>query len=293
MINRLVVCTLLLVCCLCLPLLGNETAEKYFPSTLGSYWIYEDQDENELKRTVIEGEEIAGIIYNAFSYEPELKDWINYMRFMRPELFNVNDKGITFSVKEGVEKAVKARLNKEMDFLFDALLQEGFPSNSKPNFNITAEAEHNMQLLLTPLDTNEEWDVLTIKANIEAFENGESQGTVDYTIVETGIILGTEKVETAAGTYEDCLKVKYKTETTVTMDSIDDDMNSPGETVTTVWFAPNVGIVKIHQKVGNRFLDMIPKDEGLPFIVPPARETILELKKFDIKAKEVDQKENN
>ncbi len=286
MMNRLVVCTLLLVFCLCLPLMGNETAEKYFPSTLGSYWIYEDQEGKELKRTVIEGEEIAEETYHAFSYEPELKDWINYMRFMRPELFNVNDKGITFSVKEGVEKAVNARLSKEMDFLFDAALQEGVQGFSKPNINITVESEDNMQLLLTPLDANEEWDVLTIKAKVEVLENGELQGAVDYTIVETGIILGAEKVETAAGTYEDCLKVKYKTETTVTMDPNEDDMNPPGETVTTVWFAPNVGIVKIHQKVGNMFLDMLPTTVGLPFIIPQASETTLELKEFKIKTED-------
>ena len=277
------VVTLLLTFSFCITSFGNEKAEDYFPSTLDSFWIYEDQDGKELKRTVIEGEEIAGKIYNAFSYEPELKDWINYMRFMRPELFNVNDKGITFSVKEGVEKAVNARLSKEMDFLFDAALQEGVQGFSKPTINITVEAEDNMQLLLTPLDANEEWDVLTIKAKIEVLENGELQGAVDYTIVETGIILGAEKVETAAGTYEDCLKVKYKTETTVTMDPNEDDMNPPGETVTTVWFAPNVGIVKIHQKVGNMFLDMLPTEVGLPFIIPQAKETTLELKEFKIK----------
>ncbi len=275
--------TIMLVLSLCVPLLGNEEAVNYFPSTLDSYWVYEDQDGKELKRTVIEGEEIAGEIYQAFNYEPELKDWTNYIKYIRPELFKIDDKRITLSVKEGIEKAVKARLTNEVDFLFKAIAQDGFPADEAPTFDITAEAEDNMALLLKPISSNEEWDVIKTKVNIKGMQNGEVQGTVDYTIIETGIVLGTETVETAAGTFENCLKVQYQTETTVILTPEESEMNPPGETVTTVWFAPNVGIVKIHEKSGNLFLDMLPKDEGLPFIIPSAKETTLELKKFEIK----------
>ena len=36
---------------------ASETIQ-YFPNTLGSYWVYEDQDGNELTRRVIEDKEI-------------------------------------------------------------------------------------------------------------------------------------------------------------------------------------------------------------------------------------------
>lgn len=280
------VVTLILAFSFCITSLGNEKAEDYFPSTLGSYWIYEDQNGKELKRTAKEGEEIAGKVYQAFNYEPELKDWVNYIRFMHPELFNVNDKGITLTVKEGAQEAVKARLNKEIDFLFNAALQEGIQDNSKPTINITAEADEDLQLLLTSIQPNEEWDVFKIKANLEVLQDEEEQGKADFTIIETGMVLGTDTVETSVGTFEDCLKVQYQTETTVVMNPAESEFDPPGETVTTIWFAPNVGIVKIHQKVGNMFLDMLPKEEGLPFIIPQPKETTLELKKYQIKAED-------
>ncbi len=266
---------------------GDNKAVNYFPSTIDSYWVYEDQDGNALKRTVIEGEEIAGEIYNAFNYEPELKDWKNFIKYICPELFKINDKEITLSVKEGIEKAVKAQLNKELNFMFQAAAQDGLNVDDAPTFDISVEAEDQISLLIKPTVTNEEWDVTEINAKIEVTENGEVLGTLDYTIVETGIILGTETVETTAGTFENCLKVQYQTETTAIFTPEESDMNPPGETVTTVWFAPNVGIVKIHEKTGNLFLDMIPKDEGFPFVViPPPKETTLTLKKFEIKTEE-------
>lgn len=277
---------LMLFFTLCAPLVRSEEAVNYFPSTIDSYWVYEDQDGSTLKRTVIEGEEIAGEIYNAFNYEPELKEWENFIKYICPELFNINDKEITHSVKEGIEKAVKAQLNKELNFLFQAFAQDGVHQDGLPTFDISVEAEDNISLLIKPTVTNEEWDVTKISANIEVLENGEVQGTLDYTIVETGMILGTEKVETFAGTFENCLKVQYQTETTAIFTPEEGGMDPPGETVTTVWFAPNVGIVKIHEKKGNLVIDMIPKDEDLPFVIPPPKETTLTLKKFEIRTEE-------
>ena len=261
---------------------GDKKAVNYFPSTIGSYWVYEDKDGNALKRTVIEGEEIAGEKYNAFNYEPKLKDWNNFIKYICPELFKINDKEITLSVKEGIEKAVKAQLNKELDFLINAAAQDG-EIGFAPTFDISVEVEDNMSLLIKPTVANEEWDVTEITVNIEVTQNNEVQGTLDYTIIETGMILGTETVETTARTFENCLKVQYQTETTAIITPDDSDMDPPGETVTTVWFAPNVGIVKIHEKKGNLFLDMIPKDEDIPFVIPPPKETTLTLKKFEIK----------
>ena len=109
-----------------------------------------------------------------------------------------------------------------------------------------------------------------------------STGKIDYTIMETGIVKGTETVVAAAGTFEDCLKVEYRTETTAVFDPPPDEMDPPGEIVTTVWFAPNVGIVKFHQIMNYMFFDMIPDDDGLP--KPPDPEPItFELKKYEIK----------
>ena len=95
--------------------MANETAKTYFPGTLGSYWVYEDQDGNELTRTVDEGEEIAGETFNIFIYEPDIEDWANYAYHFLPSLYSVDDESITCLIGDEIEKATKARLTKEME----------------------------------------------------------------------------------------------------------------------------------------------------------------------------------
>ncbi len=292
-----VVLILLLVFNFSVTLLGIEPAQVYFPGTLDSFWVYEDQDKNELTRYSIEGEEIAGETYLAFSYDPELENWANYSCFIYPGLYNVNDEGITLVVDEAVENAAEARLRKEMDIFVEALKGQAPPGVEIPDFNIGVEVEAQGQedLLLLPENVvvDEEWDVNQVEVNAKMITEAagvpeNEQLGMDFTIIETGIVLGTETVETTAGTFEDCLKVEYRTETTAVLTPTPppDEVAPPGETVTTVWFAPNVGIVKLHQISGHLFLDMIPKDAGFPVALPPPTERTLELKRYEIKVAE-------
>lgn len=265
---------------------GEEKAVNYFPSTIDSYWVYEDEDGNTLKRTVIEGEEIAGETYHAFSYEPGIEDWVDFSRFIHPELFKLSDKGITLSVKEEVEKAVHARLTKEMEMFIDIFKNEASNVEEVPPYSIKVEAEKDLSLLLTSIGINEEWDVSKLNASITfGLTQGDST-TIDFTIIESGIVRDIETIKTSAGVFENCLKIQYRTETVATFnqDVEADEVDPPGETVTTVWFAPNVGIVKYHQVMNYMFLELIPDEEGLP--LPNAPEPkILELKKYEIKNK--------
>ena len=254
---------------------GDESAQTYFPSTLGSYWVYEDQDGNELTRTAIEGEEIAGEMYHAFDYEPALEEWANYSPFIFPALYQVSDTGITLAVSDDVENAFKARFTKEIADLTTVLEEE------MPPLTFDIQVQDRLFLLPNDIVVDEEWDANQIQARVHLGP----VGTLDFTIIETGIVLGTETVETAAGTFEDCLRVEYRTETTAVITpkpSPDEEVNPPGETVTTVWFAPNVGIVKYHQKMDYIFLSMVPDEENLPIPAAPEPKT-LELKRYEIK----------
>ena len=266
-------------------LLGNEAATKYFPSTVGSYWVYVDEDKNELTRHAIEEEEIAGETYHVFSYEPELEELFYFTRYMHPTLYQVNEKGITFVFEDEIEKALKARLSKEMELL-RGILELDDPDAANFTFKLDAKAQDHFYLLPTPVTPNEEWDVNQIKATLTIQIKEEVEDlSIDYTIIETGIVLGTEAVKTPAGTFEDCLKVEYRTETTAEENSVfsPEEDNPPGETVTTVWFAPNVGIVKFHQIRRYIFLEMIPEDADLPIPSNPKPITI-ELKRYEIKS---------
>ena len=281
-------------------LLGNESTSKYFPSTLDSYRVYEDQDGNEFTRRAIEGEEIAGKTFPAFSYEPELKDWVDYSCFIRPSLYQVSDTAIKLVVGDEVEKAVKARLKKEIDFFIE-IMKSDLPASVQASFEMKvdyeAEAKDNFNLLHLPISVNEEWDVTQIDAKIKMKYLGvdapeDNEFTIDFTILETGIVVGTETVETPAGTFDDCLKVEYQTETTAVLNP-PEAFDPPGETLTTLWFSPDIGIVKLHQKSGNIFLDMIPDFADIPIVIPPIKEKILELKRYEIKTEETKTNESN
>ena len=270
------------------PKTNDAQIPNYFPNTLDSFWVYEDQDGNELIRRAIEGEEIAGKTFSAFSYEPESEDWTKYSPFIHTSLYNVSDAGITLVVGDEVEKAVKTRLSKEMETFIEIV------KNDEPTTDITytikVEAEEHFDLLMTPVTLNEEWDVIKIKANFELVVQDQVRGAIEFSIIETGIVQGTETVETPAGMFEDCLKVQYRTETTAVFNP-PEELDPPGETVTTLWFAPDIGIVKFHQKSGHMFLDLIPDD--FPIVIPPNKETTMELKKYKIKTTETESDESN
>ena len=287
-------------------LMGNETAETYFPGTFGSYWVYEDQDGNELTRTVDEGEEIAGETYNIFIYEPDIEDWTNYAYHFLPSLYRVNDESITCIIGDEIRKATQARLVKEME-TFNEMAKKSIAENPPPeapnlSFDITydvqVEAQDHFSLFSTTATPNEKWDTTEIKAKVSM--QYEIQGVpadflgadeipkiiFDFNIVETGNILSTkETVETQAGTFESCLKIEYRTATTMEVSPLEQHSSSdpPGESVTTLWLAPNVGIVKFHQKTEGIFLKTIPSH---PEFEASTTVKTFELTKYEIKTTE-------
>ena len=306
--------SILLVLLLSATLRGNETAKLYFPSTLGSYWVYEDQNGNELTRQVVDGEEISGVTYKGFSYDPELEDWIDFDRHFAPYLFYVGDEWVSCLVSEEVEEAVKARLGKEMDTL-SQLAQNVFANSAPPELNITISLIHDVEakseenLFLLPLDVspNEEWDSLNVNATVSFTMDIQGlpavQGvpdiptiTFDIDIQETGIILGTETVDVTAGTFEDCLKIQFQTETELTASEPNPDQEQPGESVTTLWLAPNVGIVKFYQETENIILNtMSESDFSEASLAQPEIDALLapnvisyELQSYEIVPEEVE-----
>ena len=256
--------TLLLVFSFMAGLLGGESEiVQYFPNTLGSYWVYKDQDGNELTRRAIEDEEVADKTYRAFSYEPTVEDWADYVYHVQPFLYQVGKKKITFFVGDEVKKTIKARLTKEIKTMIETLKKMVPPgvdaSSFDFNHDVKVEALDNFQLLPIPVTFNEKWDAMRIKATVTLSDpGGEGSGVAHFTIQETGNVLGKETVETPAGTFDDCLKIEYRTKTEILL-SPPTETDPPGESITTLWLAPNVGIVKFHQETENMFLNAIPE----------------------------------
>ena len=215
-------------------LIGNEWANYYFPDTLGSYWVYEDENGDELIRYVVEPGEVDGETHRAFNYEPTLDDWADYLYHAAPYYYLVGDEWMASFAGEYVENAIKARITEELETLRTLGEQEMAQQGELPTsvhismrYDVSVEAQDYFYLLPTPPIFEDEWDAMQI--NIEITFGIEIQGDTAmfqgmdeppdvklyFAIVETGNVTETETVETEAGTFEDCLKLEYRTKTTV------------------------------------------------------------------------------
>ena len=88
-------------------------------------------------------------------------------------------------------------------------------------------------------------------------------------------------LKTDAGMFEDCLKIEYQTKTTTETEAPPEikqllPEEKPKESITTLWLAPNVGIVKFRREKEK-------SDEVTTF----------ELKRYEIKSDESENGENN
>ena len=151
-------------------------------------------------------------------------------------------------------------------------------------YEIDIKTQDQFYVLPTPVTFNEKWDATRIKAKvtirIDSLRDPEKV-TLEFTIVETGKVLGMESVETPAGTFEDCLKIEYQTKTEVKVSPSDQgQINQSGESVTTLWVCPNVGIVKFHQETEDILLKVIPQ----PQVEAATMVKTLELKKYEVKS---------
>ena len=276
-------------------LMGNEWANYYFPDAPGSYWVYEDQNGDELTRYAIEPEEIDGESYRAFSYDPALEDWAEFEHYIQPYFYQVGTDWVAFFVGAEIENALKAATMQQMEeaiVLMRQAMMEQMPAELNITFDIDYDVEVESQdffyFLPTPATFGEEWTateinvVLTMTIDIKGMPieipGGSMQTVKTYTtLVETGNVTGTETVETAAGTFDDCLVIEYRTDaSTETVMSVEvPDQPGPQDqedvTLTTVWLAPNVGIIKFeHQHQGteeNETLGLdVPEDQTLELI---------------------------
>ncbi len=143
-------------------------------------------------------------------------------------------------------------------------------------YDIEVEAAEHFNFLPIDVAINDEWDATQMTATVTM--DFDVQGLpaelaaaappiptiiATFSVSETGVVLDTESVETDAGTFDDCLKIEFRTDTELTTNEPEAEgpENPLGETVTTVWLAPNVGIVKYHQESQKMFLNIMSDKE--------------------------------
>ena len=269
---------LLLIFCLGVTLLANEQATYYFPDKLGSSWVYVDQDGNELTRHAIEEKDVEGETFRAFSYEPAIEDWEDYDWVIHPFLYQVNENWISFYVGSDIEDVIKlfvSKMAKEAQDQLDQQLDQQEAANQLPpgftfDLDYTIDdptAQDYFYLLPTPVTFNEEWVAMEYQYKMDiSISITEQDTTTDHLIdsssikvVQIGKVIGTETVETEAGTFKDCLKIEYRTFITVKIEphgeqsqpllnkyeiNVEIGQKRVVDSIRTLWLAPNVGIVK-------------------------------------------------
>lgn len=239
-------------------LLAQEREDVYFPHVSGSYWVYEDQDGNKLTRRAVETKTIENETYHAFSYEPAVEEWADYEHYIHPNFYQIRPEGVMFFIGDEVEKAFEARLRKEMEA--DSKKQQGISTtgdvSADISYEIAVKAKDDFYLLPTPIVFDKTWTAtqisgsITLKLEIQSpipnlQISGGDQEPIRIALVEKGKVAAKETVKTSAGTFEDCLKIEYwyaamkKEDATQPTSSDTSDIES-----TTLWLAPNVGIVK-------------------------------------------------
>ena len=263
---------------------GNEWANYYFPDKLDSFWVYKDQNKNELTRYAVEEEEIDGEMYRAFNYEPQLEDWANFDYLIQPYHYLVGEDWVTFLINKEYENALKERLEKKSE-VANANLDEQFqelPPGISVDLSGTVEVDVQdyFYFLPTPATFNEEWTAMKVQIDItskvkvesnnpavQVVSGSETESKTSIIMTETGVVVGTETVETEAGTFEECLKIEFHLETKRKIDDVpkeakqqlsaenlaalEEAVKAAQESekiVTTVWLAPKVGIVKVTRK---------------------------------------------
>ncbi len=254
-------------------LTANEWANYYFPDALGSYWTYENQDGDELTRYAIEPQDVDGEMHRAFSYQPALEDWADYDYHTHPYFYQVSHDWTAFLVGDDIENATRTVTERQwqevvsmMKEQINSQLPEGMRIDLDVTYNLDIQAQDYFYFLPNNATFNEEWEALRIDmqvdlememtSNMAGFPPTTQAITMSLTLTETGIITGTETVDTEAGTFEDCLVVIYSTDATIETNPEIPEAKSMfadayGGSITTLWLAPNVGLVKMEQESEN------------------------------------------
>ncbi len=282
--------------CLSPIIMGNDTAKVYLPDSLGSSWVYVDQDGNEFTRYAVEEKAIDGDIFRAFNYEPAIEDWEEYKYHIHPFLYQVAEEWVAFYVGKEIENTTKTVLGKRLEEIIAELRQQTaikLPSGITIDFQHTVKpkAKDFFYLLPTKVTLNQEWIAMQLDVNLKItmdikgapVDVSNELKTISSTInvVEKGSIIGKENVKTEAGTFKDCLKIEYRSITTTKTTAASQikqllPEQKPNETTTTLWLAPNVGIVKFTSE----------KEQS-------EEKTVYKLKSYEIKSDESDISDSN
>lgn len=240
-------------------LMGNETVKRYYPVTPGSYWVYSDQNGKELTRHAAPDKQHEGNTYHHFQYDPERQDQGFFLYQIHPYLYTVNENGVAYLVGNKGELAVQRRHSKLLEIVVPSIregLRARFPkSDFDFSFTVDVAMSDTFQLLPAAIRNHKKWEAMKTEIIVTFTTKEEKEGEkperttfkTHTDFEETGIVKGTESVKTPAGTFKDCLVVRFENKEVAsrsTKNEVGGFKLSHSPIITNIWFAPDVGIVK-------------------------------------------------
>ncbi len=214
-----------------------ETKLNYFPDSIGSRWVYWNDDGQEWTREITDRKDIQDNNYQTFNYTPT--DFETDTNILKPKYFRVTQNNLLFNVSDKIDQHIQTELPKSVQDDFAGL-----------DIKVVTEQISYPDLVFLHLP-------LTPDFNWEAFDV-EIQGNLilqDLTLLHIPFevminiaaeVLGVGLTETPAGSFEDTYQIEYQIETTHTVFSEEDSFIQ----IYIIWFTPHVGIVKIEDNKG-------------------------------------------
>ena len=217
-----------------------EQPPNYYPNTIGSRWVYRNPDSFEWAREVTETTEIGLHLYHVFDYDPPIED--TRFNFLKTPSYRITRNRVLFFVGDEIDRAYKQDLT---DFLRASYQEFG---NIKINVNAVSQEE--LVFFRIPPARGIRWEVIDMKASGNVIFRDQGNFILPFEInwVNTGIVTRLESVETPAGTFEDCFKIRYDSKVTAVVNEEEEELLRAE--VQNIWLAPEVGMVKIEDEDG-------------------------------------------
>jgi hypothetical protein len=212
---------------------------NFYPNTIGSRWVYRNDNGFQWAREVTGERVIAGKVYQVFAYDPPAED--TAFDFLKTPSYRITRNYIQFFVGGEVDQNVRQNVSD--------ILTAGFDDSGNIRVNVTARSANDLTFFRIPPSPGQKWEVLNMKVTGTVvfldFGNAKVRFTINWII--NGLVVRRERVETPAGVFENTFKVQYSTKIVSTVEG---EEETSTEELETVWLAEGVGMVKVEDEDG-------------------------------------------
>ena len=233
----------------------DNVVSNYFPMSVGSRWVYRNLDGSEWALEVKEAKAIGLYLYHVFNYHPPLDD--DRFKFLQTPAYAITPSRLLLLVENEIDDAIRNVIEQVDGFYLDM-------------YKTKVVSDGELTALRLPLSAGLRWEALTV-----SLRGGDGVGRFRHTFEANWVITGNagyhESVETPAGNFNDCLKIRYEAKQSVEFKWGTDDLAQeiwediwrdrekpireeleavyadimPNLIPETVWLAPGVGPVKM------------------------------------------------